>query len=103
MDTAISRDGVPIRLPLERWFHIEENHDELAGRYSDVLRSIEEPDLILEGYSGERIAVRRVERNKHLVVVYRELSAKDGFVITAYLTGRLKSLMKRGVLWQKER
>jgi hypothetical protein len=31
MDTVISVNGVPIRLTAERWFHIVENHDEVAG------------------------------------------------------------------------
>ena len=33
MDVAYSVDGVPIRLTVERWFHIVENHDDLAGYY----------------------------------------------------------------------
>lgn len=102
MAVAISKNGVPIRLPLERWFHIEESHDELAGRYSDVLETVAEPGVVIRGYAGEFLAARRVEGGKALIVVYRERAAQDGFVITAYLTSRLKSLMKRGVIWQKE-
>jgi hypothetical protein len=33
MDRAISVVGVPIRLTYERWFHIVENHDDVAGYY----------------------------------------------------------------------
>jgi hypothetical protein len=33
MDAAISRNGVTIRLTEERWFHIVETHDEMAGRH----------------------------------------------------------------------
>ena len=33
-----------------------------------------------------------------MVVVYREL-LNDGFIITAYLTRRLRSLAKRKQLW----
>jgi hypothetical protein len=36
MDIAISKAGVPIRLTDERWHHIVENHDDLAGYYDDV-------------------------------------------------------------------
>jgi hypothetical protein len=35
---------------------------------------------------------------KYLIVVYREL-LDDGFIITAYLTRRLRSLTKREQLW----
>ena len=49
MDIAISKNAVPIRLTEERWFHIIENHDDLAGDYDDVLSTIEDPDFIIEG------------------------------------------------------
>lgn len=101
MDVAISKRGVPVRLPLERWFHIEESHDDLAGRYSDILEAVADPDVVVRGYAGECLAIRRMEDRRCMVVVYRERSADDGFVITAYLTKRLPSLLKRGILWQK--
>lgn len=56
MDLALSVEGVPIRLTTERWFHIVENHDDMAGYYDDVLEVIENPDLVLGGYGGSRIA-----------------------------------------------
>ena len=39
MDVAISVEGVPIRLTHERWFHIVENHDDLAEYDEVVLRT----------------------------------------------------------------
>ena len=41
MDTAYSVNGVPIRLTHERWFHIIENHDDLASYFYEVLDTIE--------------------------------------------------------------
>jgi len=58
MDIAISRNGVPIRLTEERWFHIVENHDDLAGHYDDVLDTVENPDFMLRGYGGALIALK---------------------------------------------
>jgi len=46
VDIAISRNGIPIRLTEERWFHIVENHDDLAGHYDDALDTVENPDFI---------------------------------------------------------
>jgi hypothetical protein len=40
MDIAISKAGVPIRLTDERWYHIVENHDDLAGYYDEVLMTV---------------------------------------------------------------
>jgi hypothetical protein len=47
VEVAYSIDGVPIRLTTEHWFHIVENHDDLAGHYDDVLSAVENPDLVL--------------------------------------------------------
>jgi hypothetical protein len=98
VDTALSVEGVPIRLTAERWFHVVENHDDLAGYYDDVLETIENPDFILRGYSDSLIAARGHGRKRYLMVVYRQLSADDGFVITAYFTtkvDRKKAIWKR--------
>ncbi|HBY93891.1 MAG: hypothetical protein M5U01_20995 [Ardenticatenaceae bacterium] len=98
MDIALSVNGVPIRLTTERWFHIVENHDDLAGYYDDVLDSVEDPDLVLRGYRGALIAVHGHGRKRYLMVVYREVSADDGFVITAYFTSKIdrgKAIWKR--------
>ena len=99
MDIAHSVDGVPIRLTAERWFHIVENHDDLAGHFDDVLGAIEDPDMILQGHRGSLIAVRGAGRGWYLAVIYRRLSDSDGFVITAYFTSRVD---RRKVIWKRE-
>ena len=62
MDIAHSVNGVPIRMTSERWFHIVENHDYLAGRYEDILDTVADPDMVLQGYGGALIAVRGLSR-----------------------------------------
>ncbi len=69
MDSVISKAGVPIRLTDERWFHIVENHDDLAGYCDQVLEAVEDPDFILQGYSGARIAVKALGRRKYVMVI----------------------------------
>ena len=101
MDIVSSKNGVPIRLTEERWFHIIENHDDLAGHYDDVLYAIEDPDYIIEGYKKVLIAIKHFTRARFLAVVYREISREDGFVITAYFTSKL-NLEKEVILWQKK-
>lgn len=73
-------------------------HCELAGLRSEVLDTVSHPARVLLGGDGELIAVRELEVGKHLVVVYRE-HTDDGFVITACLTRRIRSLEKRRTLW----
>lgn len=98
MDRIVSKNGVAIRLTDERWAHITEEHCELAGLRSEVLEAVVHPERILLGGDGELIAVRELEQGKHLVAVYRE-EEDDGFVITAFLTRRVRSLAKRRQVW----
>jgi hypothetical protein len=60
---------------------------------------VHEADRVLLGGAGELLAVREIEPGKALVVVYKETSAGDGFVITAFLTRRLASLDRRRQVW----
>ena len=99
MDVVRSKNNVPIRLSQERWFHIVEEHSEMAGYYFEVLEAVEEPEAIYAGKAGEHIAVREVEKGKYIVVVYKELGKEDGFVITAFLTRRAKQLERRRKIW----
>jgi len=101
MDVAKSKNGVPIRLTEERWVHITEEHSEMAGYYFEVPETVEEPEAIYEGKMGECIAVREIEKGRYIVVVYRELSKEDGFVITAFLTRRRKQLERRRKIWEQ--
>ena len=98
MDVAYSVDNIPIRLTSERWFHIVENHDDLAGHYDSVLNAIENPDLILKGYQGTLIAMRGAGKRRYLAVVYRQLSNEDGFVITAYFTSKIN---RKKIIWKQ--
>jgi hypothetical protein len=65
--------------------------------YDDCLRSIERPDLVLAGSRGSLKAIKGYGRNRYLVVIYRELSDNDGFVITAYFTRRIN---RRDIVWR---
>jgi hypothetical protein len=98
-ETVISSSGIPIRLTDERWSHIVEEHGELSGMRADVLQTIADAERVLSGGAGELLAVRMVEADKALIVVYREASAADGFIITAFLTKGLARLDRRQQIW----
>ena len=99
-ETVISKNGVPVRLTDERWAHITEEHCELAGMRLDVLETIAHPARIYRGQDGELLALREVEPGKFLVAVYREMQS-DGFIITAFLTRRIKPFERRELLWSQ--
>lgn len=97
MHFACSVNGVTIRLSYERWYHIVENHDELASCFYDVLDAVERPTFVVRGTHGALKAARNMGKKRWLVVVYREWSQRDGFVITAYL---LSTRPKGDVVWR---
>lgn len=98
MEIGHSVSGIPIRLTYERWYHIVENHDELASYFHEVLDVIGKPDIIVRGNNRSLKAARNIGKKKWLVVVYKETSKHDGFVITAYL---LDTKPKGEIVWQQ--
>lgn len=102
--TTYSINNVPIRLTDERWIHIVENRDELAGHYYEVLEAVLEPDYVFEGNRNELWAAKFVSANKLLLVIYKEeKQKKDGFILTAYFTTKINKLFKRKILWKRKR
>ena len=99
MRAVQSKNGILIRLTAERWFHITEEHSEIAGYYFEVLETVQEPEAIYAGSAGELLAAREIEQGKYLIVVYKEVSETDGFVITSFLTRRINQIERRTKLW----
>ncbi len=77
---------------------IIENHDDLASYFFEVLETIEKPTFISMGNKWTLKAVMNKGKDKWLVVVYREISKTDGFVITAYF---LNKRPKGKIIWQQ--
>ena len=98
MEVVYSVNGVPIRLTYERWYHIVENHDELASHFHEILDTVGKPEFIVRGNKGSLKTTKNIGRRKWLVVVYREVSKRDGFVITAYF---LDTKPKGEIVWQQ--
>ncbi len=99
MESVKSVNQVPIRLTTERWFHITEGHPEMAGHYYDILETLEDPESIHKGGEGELLAIKEMEKGKYIVVVYKEVSKEDGFIITSFLTKREETIERREKIW----
>ncbi len=104
---AISKNGIPIRLTDERWMHITIGHPEVANYFFEILETVENPEIVYFGNSGELLAIKKLvnEVEKYLIVVYKELADQndvliDGFIITTYSTSKINSLQNRSVAWQ---
>jgi hypothetical protein len=102
LEIAKSINNIPIRLTNERWIHIVENHNDLAGYFDNVLLTVESPDYVIKGYEEALIALKQREEGKFLAVVYKEIGRSDGFIITAYLTSKIK-LEREVILWQLQK
>lgn len=96
-------EGRPVRLTDERWAPIEE-HPEMIGLREAVAETLRKPEAVIESPSDPlvRLSYRfyhhTIVGGKHLCVVVKML-ADDAFVVTAYLTDRVK----RGtLLWPRE-
>lgn len=88
--TAVSVNGVPIRLLAERWSYTNACCD-------DVLGTIERPDLVLRGQRNTQMAIRRMVGGRYLMVSYREFIWGEGLVISARTGTRID---ERGVIWR---
>ncbi len=99
MDKVNSVNGVPIRFTKERWFHITEGHPEMAGHFYEILGAVEEPEGVYEGEEGEFLALKEMEKGKYIVVVYKEVSQEDGFIITSFLTKKEDTIKRRDKIW----
>jgi len=102
---ALSKTGKKIRLSDERWSHITESHDYMAGNKDMVFETLEEPDAIVNGDDGALIAVKHYLKTsigeKNMVVVYKDIK-DNGFVITAFMTSKLDRIMRKGIIWKKQ-
>jgi hypothetical protein len=98
-----SHNGIPIRLTEERWQHVRHRHPDMETQRERVVETLAEPDIIQEGDFGTLLAARLYPETpltrKYLVVVYRETSSEDGFVLTAYLASQLS--VRRNTLWKR--
>lgn len=94
MEILTDYEGRSIRLTEERWAHIEE-HPEMTGLRQRVAETLREPENVLESASDSSVRLyyrfyrRTMVGGKHLCVVVKILG-EDAFVVTAYLTDRVK-------------
>jgi len=88
-----SRSGAKIRLTERQWKHIITARPQLEDFQDEVLKTIEDPDEVYAPPPRVRPQLHAVKKfrrlmdvglSENLVVVYRELSPREGFKITAF-------------------
>ncbi len=74
----------------------------MQNQLEKIKETILNSHSILEGDYGELLAVRYYSKTplteKYLVVVYKEISENDGFILTTYFTRELSK--RRKVIWK---
>ena len=96
--------GLSVRLSDERLAHILE-HPEMGGLEAAIEMTLAQPERVVESFSDPdvrlyyRFFAGTAVGDKHLCVIVKQ-TGRDPFIVTAYLTDKVK----RGVLiWPKER
>ena len=109
MAAVKSKSGAQIRLTEKQWKHIIATRPQLEEFQEEILKSVEHPDEVYAPpprIKPQLHAVKKFKRlrdvglSENLVVVYRELTPKEGFIITAFpmSDGRKEGAYR---LWRK--
>ncbi|MFN0049932.1 MAG: hypothetical protein ACKVOU_12490 [Cytophagales bacterium] len=102
MEIVYSINKVPIRLTNERWLHISIGHPEVADFYVEILETIQSPLKVYEGTFNEKLALSKIENtDKYLIVVYKEVTDTDGFIITSFISNKLNYLNNKKEIWKR--
>jgi len=104
-----SRSGAQIRLTERQWKHIITARPQLEDFQGEILKTIEDPDEVHAPPPRARPQLHAIKKfrrlkdvglSQNLVVVYRELSPREGFIITAFpISDRKRRRMHR--LWRR--
>ncbi len=83
--------------------HIVTRHPEVAAYTHEIVKTVQDPDMIIRGLRGELKALKFYTKlhvePKFLVVVYRKLG-EEKVIITAYFTSNA-ARVKGEVVWKK--
>ena len=100
---CIIKNDVPVRLTAERWSHITIGHPEISDYYYEILETVENPELICEGDNDAKIAIKNFQSrfDKFIVIIFKEINADDGFIITAYFANNIQKIIRKKIIWKQ--
>lgn len=103
MRVLYDHNGMPVRLMDERMAHILD-HPEMVGMEAAIDETLLEPEIVIQSKSDDQAKLyyhsyARTPVGEKLLCVVVKVQQDDAFVLTAYLTDRLK----RGeVIWSAQ-
>jgi hypothetical protein len=90
--------NVTIHTSRNYWDKLVIKHPELENRLSDVKQTLERPTEIRKSKRDEFIFLHYSERLQYWLCVVTKQSGLDGFIVTAYITDRIK---EGEIVWPK--
>ena len=95
---VISPLGTKVRTHSYHWYMVRHKHPNHDFLLDDAIKCIANPDIIKKSLKDDRVRLSYKQHVKYLlIVVYKTLNG-SGFLMTCYLTDKIK---KGETLWQK--
>jgi hypothetical protein len=92
-----SFDDRRVVLTANYWRHIQFRHPEVGNEPGRLLDVIREPDELYLDEKGGTHALKRLDDNRFIVVIY-EFDNLEGFIRTAYITSEGRKKRRYGKL-----
>jgi len=89
-------------LTLDDWLHVQFRHPEVGTDPAVLLGAVSDPDEVHADGRGELQALRRVDQDHFLVVVYQSIDEAGGSVELSFGSERVSRSTKRrlGIIFQ---
>ena len=87
---TISIQGRLIRTTRRHWEHIVSKHESIEGLEEYIIETLQRPEYIRKSKEDENVFLYYASyKSYYICVVTRHLNG-DGFIVTAYLTDKVK-------------
>ena len=91
VDTPI---GITVTTTQDYWNLIEKKHPEINGKLLLAKHALRMPDTIRQSKTDKQVLLFYRKINGYWICVVAKCNTKDGFVITSYLTDKIKEGVK---------
>jgi len=90
-------DGTKVTLTHDDWLHIQFRHPEVGSNPESLLAAVSKPDDVFTEERRGVHALKRVDKNHFLVVIYQTKNEADGGLIrTAFLINERRKNRRYG-------
>ncbi len=97
---ATTPSGKRITLTRDDWLHVRFRHPEVGTNPTRLLEAISRPDELFQDQRGGLHALKRVDRNHSLVVIYEFVGEDRGLIRTAFIINEKRKKRRYGALRQ---